>query len=101
MKKLPIAGIVSLLAIASMAATFNLTWDASPTPNVYYRVFSSTNGASWKLELVTTNTAIVISNVPQNVVFFGVAATNNNGSGSLMATGEAIFKVTNLKIVEQ
>jgi len=98
--KLPIAGIISLLAVASLAATYNLTFDPSPTPNVTYRVYSSTNGSTWKFERAITNTTVTLSNVPANVIAFGVSATNASGE-SIKATAEIIFAPTNLRIVEQ
>lgn len=102
MKKLPIAGIVSLslIAVLCIGATYDLSWTASTTPNVTYRVYSSTNGVNYKFERTTTNTAVTLSNVPASVIGFGVSATNASGE-SARVTAEIIFAPTNLKIVEQ
>lgn len=101
MKKLPIAGIVSLLAFACVAATFNLSWEPSPTPGVSYRIYSLTNGgAPWKFERTTTNLTITLSNMPANIIAFGVTATNQNGE-STKAAADVVFAPTNVRIVEQ
>lgn len=98
--KLPIAGIISLLAVVALGATFRLDWEASQTPGVTYRVYSSTNIVNWKLERTTTNLTVTLSNLPASVVAFGVSATNANGE-STKATAEILFAPMNLRIVEQ
>lgn len=100
MKKLTIAAITALVALTSIAATFNLAWNTSPTPGVTYRVYSSTNSVNWKFERTTTNLTVTLSNIPSSVIAFGVSATNQNGESG-KATAEVIFAPMNLKIVEQ
>ncbi len=100
MKKLPITGIISLLAVASLAATFTLTIEPSPTPGVTYRIYSSTNaGSNWKFELATTNLIVVLSNRPVPIDFSVSAANSNGESGKV--TSEPLYRPTNVKIVEQ
>jgi hypothetical protein len=100
MKKLSIAGILSLLAIASLGAVFNLTWQPSPTPGVTYRVYSSTNsGATWKLEVQTTNLMVTTSNAPIPITY-SVSAFNTNGESG-KAIGETLYRPTGVRIVEQ
>lgn len=97
---LSVAAFLLLITLGALGANYVLSFDPSPTPNVTYRVYSSTNGSVWKFERTTTNTTVTLSNVPANVMAFGVSATNANGE-SAKATAEIIFAPQNLRIVEQ
>lgn len=62
------------------AGTIPLIWDASPTPNVRYRLYHSTNDLTWHTNYLTTNLTYTVSNVPAGSLnWFTVRAVNADG----------------------
>ena len=76
-----IASILLLLsAVASQAITFNLTWDASPTPGVLYRVWMASNAAPAIVIRTTMASSTVLSLNPGAYTFFVTAVGTTSES---------------------
>jgi len=101
MKKLFLS-LTLLSAFAAAGATYILSWPPSPSAGVHYRIYSSTNGTTWKFERAVTNTlTTTLTNVPLNVVEFGITAADTNGSESSKAVGEVLFPPGSVGVVAQ
>lgn len=97
MKKL-ITALLMAVAIAATAANYTVTWTGSAGATGY-KVYSSTNGTTWKLERGVSGTSVTLSNIPLTVVSFAVSATNNVGSESLKAVADILLPVDGLRII--
>lgn len=73
------------LPIVPQTGRISLQWDASPSPGVVnYRLFHSTNNATWRSNLVGNVTSVTVTNVaPGSSNWFLVTAVNADGLESL------------------
>lgn len=80
---LRLLALFPLLLCCSIHAVETLTFDASNTPNVTYRLGWGTNATTIGNLSLGTNTVAILTNGPWGIYFFQVWATSTNGVDSL------------------
>lgn len=103
-RSLSITALLLAAALSVAGGNVTLMWQPSQSTTVTgYRVYSTTNNVTgpWKFERGVSGLAATITNVPSNVKFFAVSATNNTGSESSKLIGEVLLPPDNLQIIEQ